>query len=144
MDPFTSFINSVVQLLGVYLDMVFFIPFVILAVVAVIFNENGPTKQNVVLLSYGAAALCAYLLVKLFRGTDTDAILLALIVCVVGLFMQFKAGGALSKLICGILAIAFISAIITYAAFAPPGSFLPQAINVIWGIPQAIMGAFNF
>lgn len=130
---FTNLWNGIVQLLNGLLDMRFFIPVAICLGLAAVYSPGGPTKKNQLVASYGFGTLAAYLLVLLFRGTPTDAIVFGLIVLATGLtLLCIQSKGWVTKVIMGLLALVTLSSIIAVSASSPAGGFLPPAVNEIW------------
>jgi len=132
--------NVIMEFLGGFLDTNYFLPVVICFIIASAFNPHGPTKANQLTVSFIFGAIGAYLLVLLFRGTSTDASILALIVLAVGLVWLFtKSEGWIGKIVIGILAILSIGAVITVSTSNPTGGLFPQAVSTIWTTAQSIL-----
>jgi len=146
MDPIGTIggiIGTFVGFLGGFLNTGFFWPTLIAIIIAIVFNPKGPTSLDKLVVSLIAGTIGAFLLVKLFRGTDIDALLLAFLVLSIGLVWLFTATGLVGKIVTAILTIVSVSVLVGLSVTAPPNTAVATVVIAFRDAGTSIINAVN-
>ena len=137
-------VDGFMQFLSGFLDTGFFWPTLLALIVAAVANPKGPTNWESLLISLIAGTIGAFLFVKLIRGSDTDALLLAFIVLAVGLVWLFAVtNGLLKKIITAVLFLASLTVLFSLSATAPPGTRISGVVVALKDAGTAVINAFS-
>jgi len=137
-------VGGFMDFLGGFLDTAFFWPALLVIIVAAVANPKGPTGWSSLLVSLIAGTIGAFLFIKLIRGSDTDALLLAFIVLAVGLVWLFAVTtGVLKKVITVVLFLASITVLFSLSTTAPPGTRIAGVVVALKDAGTAVITAFS-